>query len=380
MKPTVLQLIDSFNQGGSERQALQLTRLLLESKHFNVRLASLSAEGTLRDEVANLDLGEIPAFPLNKFYDGNAFLQLRRLVRFLKVAKVQILHTHDFYTNVFGMAAGSIARVPVRIASMRETSGLRTGTQKSLQQLAYSRAHCVVANSEAVRNELVRQGVAADKVEVIYNGIDLERVQASPASNRKDSLALLGLPDSLDGQNRFITLVANMRLEVKDHAMFLRAAQRIYNADRTTRFLLAGEGDLMPALKKTVGEMGLSDAVFFLGRCEHLGNLLSVSDVCVLSSKAEGFSNSILEYMAAGRAVVATDVGGAREVVVEGRTGHIVPSGNDEALAAAVLNLLRNPELERFGEEGRRIVQERFSVEAQLRQTEDLYERLLSQK
>jgi glycosyltransferase involved in cell wall biosynthesis len=67
-------------------------------------------------------------------------------------------------------------------------------------------------------------------------------------------------------------------------------------------------------------------------------------------------------------------------VVVEGRTGHIVPSGNDEALAAAVLNLLRNPELERFGDEGRRIVQERFSVEAQLRQTEDLYERLLSQK
>ena len=115
MKPTVLQLIDSFNQGGSERQALQLARLLHQSGRFNVRLASLSPEGILRNEVSDLELGEIPAFPLNKFYDGNAFLQLRRLARFLKASKIDILHTHDFYTNVFGMAAGTLARVSARV-------------------------------------------------------------------------------------------------------------------------------------------------------------------------------------------------------------------------------------------------------------------------
>ena len=114
VKPVVAQLIDSFNQGGSERQALQLTRLLSEGQRFKVHLASLSPEGSLRASVADLDLGNIPSFPLNSFYDHNAVRQLRSCVRWLKELKVDVLHTHDFYTNVFGMTAGMLARVPVQ--------------------------------------------------------------------------------------------------------------------------------------------------------------------------------------------------------------------------------------------------------------------------
>ncbi len=377
MRRTVLQLIDSFNQGGSERQALQLTRLLSESGRFKVHLASLSPEGSLRASIADLDLGEIPSFSLTSFYDQNAVRQLRSFVRWLKSAQIDILHTHDFYTNIFGMAAGTLARVPVRIASMRETAGMRSASQKQVQRVAYSLARHVVANSNAVRERLIADGTGAEKVSVIYNGLDLRRLSTS--ASRPESLSMLDLPD--DSRHRFVTIVANMRHEVKDYPMFLRAARRVKDAVPEAAFLLAGEGELTDSLKTRARELGIDDSTFFLGRCENVAELLSISEICVLSSKAEGFSNSILEYMAAARPVVVTDVGGAREVVSEGETGYLVASGDDAAMADRLISLLRDPERARMmGEKGRRAVEEKFSCEAQLARTEALYERLLGRK
>ena len=372
MKPAVLQLIDSFNQGGSERQALQLTRLLVESGRFKVHLACLNPEGVLRDSINDLDLGEIPSFPLNSFYDPNAVRQLRRLVRWLKSSHIDILHTHDFYTNVFGMAGGALARLPVRVASMRETAGMRSAAQKQVQRVAYSLAHHVVANSNAVREKLIGDGVAPEKVSVIYNGLDVRRLATT--LSRAESLSLLGLP----AERRFIAILANMRHEVKDYPMFLRSARRVKDAVPDASFLLAGEGELSDSLRGLAGELGIDDSAFFLGRCEKVAELLGVSEICVLSSKAEGFSNSILEYMAAGRPVVVTAVGGAREVVTEGETGYLVPSGDDAMMAERLIALLQDPERARaMGAKGKRVVESKFSCEAQLARTESLYDRLL---
>ena len=379
LKPVVLQLIDSFNQGGSERQALQLTRLLHESGCFQVRLASLSPDGILRREVANLNLGEIPSFPLSSFHDRNALQQLRRLSGWLRVNKIQILHTHDFYTNVFGMTAGSLARVPVRIASMRETAGMRSTWQTQAQRVAYSLAHHVVANSEAVKARLMVDGVRPGKIAIIYNGLATARLISNESRTR--ALSLLGLPqDSAENPRKFVTIVANMRHEVKDYPMFLRAAAKITMAVPSAAFLLAGEGELSDSLRILAKDLGIEGQTFFLGRCERIAELLRISDVCVLSSKAEGFSNSILEYMAAGRPVVATDVGGAREAIVENETGYLVPAGHDELMAERVIAVLRDPErAHSLGEFGKRMVGQKFSCEAQLARTEDLYNRLLEQ-
>ncbi|HSL54559.1 MAG TPA: glycosyltransferase [Pyrinomonadaceae bacterium] len=375
MKPAVLQLIDSFHQGGSERQALQLTRLLAQSGRFKVQLACLSPEGFLRDSINDLDLGEIPSFPLNSFYDQNAVRQLRRFVRWLKSSRIDILHTHDFYTNVFGMAAGALARLPVRVASMRETAGMRSAAQKQVQRVAYSLAHHVVANSNAVREKLIDDGVAAGKVSVIYNGLDVRRL--ATRLSRAESLSLLGLPAEIESR-RFISIVANMRHEVKDYPMFLRSARVVKDAVPEAAFLLAGEGELSDSLRVLARDLGISDSTFFLGRCENVAELLAVSEICVLSSKAEGFSNSILEYMAAGRPVVVTSVGGAPEVVSEGETGYLVRSGDDAMMAERLIALLRDPERARaMGAKGRRLVEEKFSCEAQLAHTESLYDRLL---
>ncbi len=372
MKPAVLQLIDSFNQGGSERQALQLTRLLVESGRFKVHLACLSPEGVLRDSISDLDLGEIPSFPLNSFYDQNAVRQLRRFVRWLKSSRIDILHTHDFYTNVFGMAGGALARLPVRVASMRETAGMRSAAQKRVQRVAYSLAHHVVGNSNAVREKLISDGVAAEKVSVIYNGLDVRRLATT--LSRSESLSLLGLP----GERRYISIVANMRHEVKDYPMFLRSARRVKEVVPAAAFLLAGEGELSDSLRGLAGELGINDSTFFLGRCEKVAELLTVSEICVLSSKAEGFSNSILEYMASARPVVVTEVGGAREVVAEGETGYLVPSGDNALMAERIIALLQDPERARaMGAQGKRVIEEKFSCAAQLSRTETLYDRLL---
>ena len=135
----------------------------------------------------------------------------------------------------------------------------------------------------------------------------------------------------------------------------------------------------MAPMREMARQLGLEQVTHFTGGCERVAELLSVSSVCVLSSKAEGFSNSILEYMAARRPVVVTDVGGAREAVVEGKTGYIVSAGDDEAMAERITRLLNQPEQARaMGEMGRKRVEELFSCRAQLGRAESLYDRLLS--
>ncbi|HWN09042.1 MAG TPA: glycosyltransferase [Pyrinomonadaceae bacterium] len=376
MKPNVLHIIDSFEQGGSERLALQLVRQLHESGRCDARIACLQNKGSLRNQADRLHLGEIPEYPLTSFYDRNFVVQLRRLARFLKDNEIDVIHTHDFYTNIFGLTAAAMARVSVRVGYKGETDGFRTSAQKRLERSAFRLAHRVVANSEAVRRQLIREGVPAGKVVKHYNGLDLERVKPQFNATRHEILAMLGLPD-----RRLVSIVANLQHPVKDHPMFLRAAARVRAAIPDAAFVIAGEGKLMPSLRELAAQLGLERDVFFIGRCEKVAELLSVSDVCALSSTGEGFSNAILEYMAAASPVVVTDVGGAREAVLEGETGYIVAAGNDLQMADRVIDLLRDPQRARaMGQHGRTIVEEKFSCSQHLANTLDLYFEVLGRK
>lgn len=377
MKPNVLQLIGSFHQGGSERQAVQLARLLKESGRYNVHIACMDKTGALGGEVEALALGEIPEYRLTSFYDRNALTQVRRFALYLQKRGIEIVQTHDFYTNLFGMAAARLARVPVRIAARRETVGWRTRAQKIVERNAYRLAHAIVVNSEAVRDQLVKEGVPTKKIVTIYNGLDVTRVTPLPGFRRESALAQFGLPEGAD--NRFVTIVANLRHEVKDHRLFLRAARRVRESVSGARFVIAGEGELMDSMRALASQLRIERDVFFTGRLEQVAELLAVSDACVLSSKAEGFSNSILEYMAAARPVVVTDVGGAREAITDGENGYLVPAGDDEIMAERLVRLLNDSERARaMGECGRRTVEQKFSSGAQLEQIEKLYDRMLA--
>ena len=377
MRPNVLLMVPSFHQGGSERQGVQLARLLSASGSCRVTLASLERDGALLPEAMQSGLGELPEFPLTSFYDRNMLTQLRRCVALLKTQAIDVVQAFDFYTNVFGLTAAALARVPVRIAARRESEGHRTPAQTWVERRSFGLAHVVAANSEAVRRELIRDGVPASKVITIHNGLDMNRV--APADlDRAGLLASVGLPAT--PERKFVTIVANLRSPYKDHPTFLKAARKVSDAVPDAAFVLGGEGPLTEGLRAMARELGIENQTFFLGRCMRVAELLAVSDVCVLSSKdVEGFSNAIVEYMAAARPVVATDVGGAREAIVDGETGYVVSPGDVERMAARITELLLDPDRARLmGERGKLVVEEKFSCERQLARTLELYDRLLT--
>jgi len=367
----VLQFIGSFHQGGSERQAVQLTRLLSEDETYNIYAATLNKEGVLLNEIEKLDLPEIPEFKLKSFYDANFLFQMKKCVKFLRENKIEIVHTHDFYTNVFGITAARLAGVKCKIASKRETAAVRSKAQKIIEKRIFKMADRIVANSEAVKKYLIIENVAADKINVIYNGLDTARLTPKE-TNRTNICESLSLPN--DENIKFITLVANLRHEVKNQPMFLRTAQKVLRKFPETHFVLAGEGELKTNLENLAKELQIEKNTHFIGRCGQIPELLSASYVCVLTSYAEGFSNSILEYMWAGKPVVATSVGGAAEAIVENETGFLVESDDDAAMANRLTEMLENEEkAARFGENGKRVVREKFSLQNQLNKTLELY-------
>jgi glycosyltransferase involved in cell wall biosynthesis len=375
VKHRVLQLIGSYHQGGSERQAVSLARALHSEGGFDIFAATLNDEGVLRAEVEAIGLPPIPVFPLTSFYDLNFMQQVRSCARFMKANEIDLIHTHDFYTNVFGMAAATMARTRVAIASKRETGGMRTSSQDKLERFAFKRADALVANSEAVKNFLAAHSSLAAKIRVIYNGVDVTSFQdpSDPLELRR----MHGLP--LDPDIPLVTIVANLRHDVKNIPMLLRAAKTVLDTHPGTAFVIAGEGDLQDSLEGLTRELGIADKVHFIGRCQEVPSLLSASYAGVLTSTAEGFSNSLIEYMASGLPVVATDVGGAAEAIVDGETGYLVPSDDSEALAEKLVMLLRDPKrAQELGHQGALRVREKFSTVSQIKETVSLYQEMLA--
>ena len=287
MKKNVLQLIGSFHQGGSERQAVQLLRLLKEEGTFNLVLATLNKEGVLLREVEGLGFVKIAEFPLTSFFNLRFVRQVKEFAGFLRDNKIDILHTHDFYTNVFGILAAKYAGVSIKIASKRETKGVRSKNQEFIEKNIFKFADKIVSNSKAVKKYLTDKNVGDEKIEVVYNGVDLERLEPS----EKDRTAIcnsLSLP--VDDKVKFITLVANLHHDVKNQEMLLRAAKSITKDFSNAHFVFAGEGSRKDKLEELAKEYGVFENSHFIGRCEKVPELLSISYTCVLTSTAEGFS------------------------------------------------------------------------------------------
>jgi len=253
MRESVLHLIDNFEQGGTERQAVQLVRLLTESGRFRVRVACFQGHGVLRAEVERLSLGEIPEFPLSGFGHPKFAAQLLRFARHLRRERVSVVHAHGFYTNTFGVLGATLAGVPARIASRRETEWLRTPAQRALEQkVTFRLAQAVVVNADAIGRQLVAAGVPGSKVLTVHNGLDMARL--APRRTRAEALAHFGLPEG----RRFVTIVANLHHDVKDHPTFLRAARRVRAAVADAAFVVAGEGRLEGDYRALAAELGIA--------------------------------------------------------------------------------------------------------------------------
>jgi glycosyltransferase involved in cell wall biosynthesis len=223
---------------------------------------------------------------------------------------------------------------------------------------------------------ITSEGISASKIIVVYNGLDTsaykQDVRREVATIRKEYCVP---EDAL-----VVGVVAHYHREVKGLIYFVEAAGLVATEIKNVRFFLVGRGDKkeQERLIDRIRQLQLDGLFVFTGGQHNVVPFLSLFDVGVLPSLSEGLSNTLLEYMAVGLPVVATDVGGNREVIVDGRSGFLVKPALPEALAERILLLLRNPRLRsHIGEEAARTVRKRFSMETMIGQIQALYERLM---
>jgi glycosyltransferase involved in cell wall biosynthesis len=203
-------------------------------------------------------------------------------------------------------------------------------------------------------------------VPVIHNGVDLAPYRAP--FDRAAARASLGL-----GEGEVALICAARLHSQKNHHGLLDAVAALPSDRPPWKLLLVGDGPERPALEQRVRNSGLAGRVAFLGQRDDVANLLRASDIAVLSSEKEGFSNVVIESLAAGLPVVATDVGGNAEAITEGENGHLALRGNMPALAQRLASLIADADARRRMGERARATAERFSLEKMIRETERLY-------
>ena len=390
-RPRVLHLVTSFEAGGTERQFVELLKRL-DRRRFDVRLAALRIEGPFYEEIAS-QFPEIPEFRLTSFYNRNALKQLRRLQSLLKRERVHIIHTHGFYDSLFGAVAGRLSGIRV-IASQRhlQLSGRKVHDWGS--RVIHRLAHKIIVNSEAIRDSISRgDSAAADKIRVIRNGlcdslsqsafkdqspVDMSLQAAGNEELKGSSHNALCRELGLPAQTKIIGMVARL-VTVKGHRYFLEAAASVARKDERLHFVLVGDGPLKNEIANQAKQLGIGERVHLLGDRSDARLLVSSFDVSVLTSLSEGLPNTVMEAMSAGVPVVATAVGGTRELIDHGETGFLIPPANVAALTEQILFVLRNEaQCREVAQRGREFINSRFSMRRMVESVERLYEELMA--
>jgi glycosyltransferase involved in cell wall biosynthesis len=369
-RPHVLFVLDQFPKtlGGGERIVLKLAALLPK---YGYRASILTFFA--HPESAGLQAPPCPVYllPLQRTYDFSALRAAFELKRFLKQQRVQIVQTFFESSDLW---AGFIVKTAsdARLIWSRRDMGILRGRKHHLAYRLMSRVpDRVFAVSEQVRQHCVTvDRIEPSRVQTIYNGLDLGEWNT------------VSQPAKPSGKF-VVTTVGNIR-RVKGHDIFIKAAASIVKQSPNVSFSIAGEV-LEPAyfeeLQTLVRDLGLSDRFHFSGGITSLREHLSMADIFVLPSRSEGFSNAIVEAMAASLPVVATDVGGNAEAVQDGVSGLIVPPEDHEALATAIISLLSNSsKAQAMGAAGKQLVAEKFTTDAMMHQITSAYARLLSKK
>jgi glycosyltransferase involved in cell wall biosynthesis len=303
------------------------------------------------------------------------FRFLRELIRHIKTNNIDMVHSHEFFMNVYGTFAAALAGIP----SVATVHGrLDYASSKRRRRMAYrlvTRTGCLVTVSSQLAGCFSKQiGAPEERIHTIYNGILLEMFQ------RQYDLGKLRSELGIDSEAPIVGMVGNL-YPLKGYEYYVKAMEIVRRSFPHAIFLICGRGELQSELESLSAECGLRSHIKFLGFRNDVPALLQLVDIFVLSSLSEGLSLSILEAMAAGKPTVVTDVGGNREIVVEGETGFLVPSEDAKALAEKVCVLLKDRALaKRMGANGKRRVDSKFSQERMIRDYEDIYSFLLHRK
>lgn len=364
--PHVLLVVDQFPKslGGGERIVLRLAALLPQ---YGYRVSILTF--LIHPESSVLTTPPpcpIYILPLRRTYDFTAFRAALELRRFIRQRKIQIVQTFFESSDIW---AGFVVKTlsNVRLVWSRRDMGILRSTKHTLSyRLMAGAPDRVFAVSEQVRRHCIEiDRVNPARVETIYNGLDLGgSVKAAKTSGEF-----------------LITSVGNVR-HVKGHDVFIKAAAAVVQRFPQVSFSIAGEvlePEYFAELQGLVRDLKLSERFHFVGGIANIPEHLSSADIFVLPSRSEGFSNAIIEAMAASLPVIATDVGGNAEAVKDGVSGFIVPPEDSAALAEAICRLLDDPsQARRMGAAGKTLVAEKFTTSAMMSRIRAAYAKLLA--
>jgi len=348
---------------GTELLVAEIARRLSPSK-LDVHVCCLEDSRQLRSLEG---LCRTSVFPLDSLYSPRAIRQVASLRAYLSRHRVQIVHGFMTKTNILAVLS-SLGTSRVVITSRLNTGYWYTPKWKLVFRTLNWGTTRVLTNSEAGRT-IVAEAERLDprKIDVHYQGVNVERFR--PGVGDPSVGSRLGICDNAP----VIGVVANLR-PVKDLPLFLRAAKIVSGRCPQAAFLLVGHGQQLGELQALSEQLGIRDRVFFTRGEGRVIDYLARMSVACLSSLSEGFSNAILEYMAVGLPVVATDVGGNREAVLDGETGFLVRERTPEAFARPLIALLEDDDLRlRMGASGMARCLSNFELGKTMRDLEDYY-------
>lgn len=369
MPRIVVYFIDSHTFGGTEQALLHLMANL-DRRRWQPVLYHHNGPGIvpLIEKARQLDVQTrvVPILKGNQTISG-----LPRFFRQLSLEKPAVFHAHLNWllSCKYGILAAALSRIPV-VATVQQFMDPPWGKSIEIQQYLLSR--CVdryIAVSNAVAGQLSKTfHVPAHKIQVIPNCIPIDRNLSRHRFSLRSEFGI-------DEERPLILTVARLDKQ-KGHPFLFEALCQVPEAT----LVLAGSGPERKALEALSADLGIHDRVIFLGHREDIHDLLACSDLFVLPSIYEGLPLSILEAMDAGKAVIATAVGGTPEAVSDGETGLLVPRRDSTALASAMRKLISDPTMRlRMGKAGKERVRQEFSVNNMVQGVTQVYERLLDQ-
>jgi glycosyltransferase involved in cell wall biosynthesis len=362
---TILHLSSTSGPGGAE---MIVSRLAggLDPRRFR-SVVCLYRPGWLKERCERQGI-ETHVLEIGGMFD---FGWVRKACRLVREERISLIHAHEFTGNTYGSLVAKLVGVPL-VATVHGKSYYSEQCKRRMAYRLVSRMATMVAVSEDLRRFVTRSvGIPSEKIKVIYNGQDV----LPPLGPEKK----LSLRDELGlAEDEQVIGVVGSLYPVKGHKYLLAAVPQVLKHHPRTIFLIVGRGELELALKEEVKRCGVEKQVRFLGFRNDVSALLSIMDIFVLPSLSEGLSIALLEAMAAGKPVVATNVGGNPELVIDGETGFSVPPSDPDALAAKICLLLgERARARNFGENGRNRVQQCFSLRGMADNYQVLYEKCL---
>lgn len=361
-------VIGQLVSGGAETQLIALAKGLDQSPDFSVVVYCLSRDAPRAPELT--DSGIAVHYVTRGLLDG--FSRVVPLVRLYREHQIDVAHCWLPVANLWGKWAASLAHVPVIIHGERIATPPRQRLNRVGQRFLLRQTACFVGNSAAVRDMLIRHKLAIpERIRVIPNGIRPETWRSGKP--RDEALRALGLPT-----DRPVVGMVSRLVAAKNVPCLVRAAARLQTRQPPPVFWVAGDGPARPEAEAEVARLGLQDSFFFLGDRRDVPQLMNAMDVSCLCSHYEGFPNAVIEAMAAGKPVVATNTPGTDQVVTHEETGLLSPDDNDEALARNIDRVLSDEALRtRLVQAGTALIESRYTMERMVEAHMALYRELL---